>query len=64
MKFICIWNEAQRTPATVYGKANCPQGFEVVVCKDAAAERDAIQAKGMDAIIYHFNGAGSSAPAV
>ena len=51
---ILVWHENQIVPATVYGKANYSQGFEVVVCDNPNVE---LAKLGKDkARIYHFSG--------
>jgi len=49
---IHVWNEAQRTPASVYGDANYgPGNYEIRVSDDAAGARDRL-----GGIVYNFNG--------
>jgi len=37
---IYVWWENQRMPATLYGKANYPTGFNVVVSRDPTLSTD------------------------
>ncbi len=55
---IVVWNELQRTPATLYGNANCGKGNYTIEVRpdDAATFVDKLKAQGEKALVYHFTG--------
>ena len=50
---VCVWNNYQTIPATLYCK-NLKEPYQILVCKDAAKQRDEIISNGDRAIVYHF----------
>lgn len=50
---ICVWNKYQIIPATLYCK-NLKESSQILVCKDAAKQRDEIISNGDRAIVYYF----------